>query len=59
MMKSTSHEPFPAARPSSSAEASKAAELARLRSMTVEERMRMALSIHRQLAGFSPKKLER
>ncbi|MEX2607494.1 MAG: hypothetical protein WD708_09125 [Kiritimatiellia bacterium] len=49
---------FPKARPSASADQSRAAELARLRAMTVEERMRLALSLHRQFSGLKPHKVE-
>lgn len=49
---------FPKARPSASADASREAELARLRSMTVEERMRLALSLHKQFSGLKPHKVE-
>jgi hypothetical protein len=49
---------FPKARASVSADASRAAELARLRAMTVEERMRLALSLYKQFSGLKPHKLE-
>lgn len=49
---------FPKARPSSSADASREAELARLRAMSVEDRMRLALSLHKQFSGLKPHKLE-
>jgi len=49
---------FPKARPSASADASREAELERLRSMTVEERMRLALNLHRQFSGQKPEMLE-
>lgn len=52
--KSSSPDPFPPSRRSVSAEASRVAELARLRSMTVEERIRLALSLKQQLTGFKP-----
>jgi hypothetical protein len=49
---------FPKARPSASADASKAAELERLRAMTVEERMRRALQLGKTLSTIAPHKLE-
>lgn len=49
---------FPKARASVSADASRAAELARLRAMTVEERMRLALSLHKQFSGLKPHNVE-
>lgn len=57
-MKTPPSSTFPKARPSASADASKAAELARLRAMTVEERMRRALHLGKTLAAFKPHKLE-
>jgi len=45
---------FPAARKSCSAEASRSAELDRLRRLSVEERIREALSIQQKLHGFKP-----
>jgi hypothetical protein len=45
---------FPAARKSGSAGASLVAELTRLRGMSVEERIREALSIQQKLQGFKP-----
>ncbi|MCC5842642.1 MAG: hypothetical protein JJU05_00175 [Verrucomicrobia bacterium] len=50
---------FPASRPSISAEASRVAELSRIRSMSVEERMRLALSLHQRLRDFKPQKIVR
>lgn len=41
-------QPFPGPRPSASADASRAAERKRLLAMTVEQRIREALSLHRQ-----------
>ncbi|MCC5842806.1 MAG: hypothetical protein JJU05_01005 [Verrucomicrobia bacterium] len=54
-----SFDTFPVARPSASAEASRVAEESRIRSMTVAERMRLALSLHRRLRNFNPQPVER
>jgi hypothetical protein len=52
MLNDSINHDFPAVRPSASADASRAAELARLRAMTVEERVRLALSLHKQFSGL-------
>jgi len=57
-MKSTDpNQTFPPRRPSLSADASRAAETERLKAMTVEARMRLALSLHRQLEDLKPFKV--
>ena len=45
---------FPRARPSASAHASLTAEMVRLRSMTVEERIKEALSLADRFRGITP-----
>ena len=45
---------FPPARPSASADASRAAEMRRVCAMTVEQRIVEALSLHHQLRDFIP-----
>ena len=45
---------FPKARPSASADASRAAELVRLRSMSVEARIKEALSLEARFRGILP-----
>lgn len=45
---------FPKARPSASADASRAAEYARLRAMTVEERIKEALSLKHRFQALLP-----
>jgi len=48
----TPETPFPKKRRSSSAEASRAAEVKRLRGMSVEQRIKEALSLDRRFRGF-------
>jgi len=46
--------PFPKIRPSASADASRAAEIDRLRSMSVEERIKESLSLSRHFRHLIP-----
>ena len=59
MQNEVSSDGFPARRPSLSARASREAEQARIRAMTVEERMRMALSLHQQVKILNPQSVDR
>lgn len=54
MNTSPSTKDFPTARPSASMRASRAAELARLRSMTVEQRIKEALALADRFRGVIP-----
>jgi hypothetical protein len=55
MKTESSPTPFPKARPSASADASKAAEVKRLRSMTVEQRVRESLDLKNRFKALLPK----
>lgn len=54
----SSNSKAPKARHSASANSSRKAALDRLRATTVEERMRMALSLGRRMSGWKPVKRE-
>jgi hypothetical protein len=59
MQKDATFDVFPGQRPSHSAGASREAEQARIRAMSVEERMRMALSLYRQVKTLGPQPLSK